>query len=460
MKIVIPLFFFLLTIISCTAQDYSLNARIKNGKLGKCYLAGFKDGKTELLDSITPTGEDIVFVMKKSYKPGVYRIILGQKNEEGFYNPSPAHFDFIFNSENIRLEADHNKLVGTMKVLSSKENEVFYAFLNKLYPYKDKFFLLGSLLDQYSQSDPFYAALSDEFINVQQNYSKDCSDLMQKYPKSLSASVLQSNLTPIIQPSIRGVHLKNFYKEHYFDLTSFADERLINSQVYTGKILEFLGFYGDPGLSSEEQESEYIKAVDIIMDKASINPRVYDFVLNYLIDGFDELKMEKVLVHLGENYVEGGCETDSKKLMEKRLEGYKKMAAGKNAPDIIMLDNKGKQVRLYDLKNEYVLVLFWASWCPHCTKMLPQIKKWYVSRPLDLEIFSVSIDTSRFEWEEALMMNNYPWINTCTFAGWDGKAAKDYNIYATPTMFLLDRERKIIAKPLTYREFKREIDKL
>jgi peroxiredoxin len=196
------------------------------------------------------------------------------------------------------------------------------------------------------------------------------------------------------------------------------------------------------------------------MDKASINSVIYDYVLNFLIDGFDKLKFESVLVHIANNYVEGGCETNSKKLMQKRLEGYQKMAIGKKVPDIIMLNENGKQFRLYELKNDYILVLFWASWCPHCTNMIPQLKKWYLTKSINLQVYAVSIDSSRFAWEENLMMNNYSWINTCTFAGWNDKAAKDYNLYATPTMFLLDREHKIIAKPMTFREFRKEVDKL
>ena len=75
-------------------------------------------------------------------------------------------------------------------------------------------------------------------------------------------------------------------------------------------------------------------------------------------------------------------------------------------------------------------------------------------------IFSVSIDTSRFDWEENLLLNNYPWISVCNLQGWEGKVASDYNIYATPTMFLIDRNRKILGKPLTFREFRRDVEKL
>ena len=41
----------------------------------------------------------------------------------------------------------------------------------------------------------------------------------------------------------------------------------------------------------------------------------------------------------------------------------------------------------------------------------------------------------------ALSMN---WINLSDLKGWEGDSAQDYFIYATPTMFLIDREKKLI----------------
>lgn len=89
-----------------------------------------------------------------------------------------------------------------------------------------------------------------------------------------------------------------------------------------------------------------------------------------------------------------------------------------------------------------------------------QLGKWYTDKNIDIEVFAVSIDSLKLSWEERVLMDNYPWINTFSGAGWDGKAPKDYNVYATPTLFLLDREHKIIAKPVTFREFKKEVEEL
>ncbi len=460
MKGIISLVFIFTLNFHLASQSFNLEAKVNFFSGQRAYLASSHEGKTILMDSSSVLDGVFLFKLNNNYKPGLYRVILGELNNSDLNIVDPEFFEFIFNNENIKLETSFNATLDSMKILKSDENEIYYAFLKFSKSYNKKFFHLKSLLDEYSTRDPFYVKLSGEFISIQQKNSQELIELVEKLPGSIAASIIKMNLLPLIHPSTSGHELFEFYKEHFFDLISFTDKRLLNSQIYDRKILEYLGFFNNASLTSSEQEKAYIFGVDKIMDKASVDPGIYDYVLNFLIIGFDKLKFESVLVHIAENYVEGGCETNSKKLLEKRLEGYQKMTIGKKVPDIIMLNENGTQVRLNDLKNDYVLVLFWASWCPHCTNLMPQMKKWFETKTINLQVYAVSIDSSRFDWEENLMMNNYPWINTCTFAGWNDKAAKEYNLYATPTMFLLDRERKIIAKPMTFREFRREIDKL
>ena len=67
---------------------------------------------------------------------------------------------------------------------------------------------------------------------------------------------------------------------------------------------------------------------------------------------------------------------------------------------------------------------------------------------------AVSIDDDNQKWQEALSAHHYPWINVSDLKGWDSQAAIDYNIYATPTMFLLDKNKKIVSKPITFDELK------
>jgi thiol-disulfide isomerase/thioredoxin len=116
---------------------------------------------------------------------------------------------------------------------------------------------------------------------------------------------------------------------------------------------------------------------------------------------------------------------------------------------------------LSEVDADYILVLFWATHCEHCMEMMAGLHEWYVEdRPENIEVFAVSIDTVAADWHQYSRVADPPWINTREPMGWEGKSAEDYNIYATPTMFLLDRERRIVARPFTLRELRREIRRL
>jgi len=101
-----------------------------------------------------------------------------------------------------------------------------------------------------------------------------------------------------------------------------------------------------------------------------------------------------------------------------------------------------------EIPTKYVLVVFWASWCPHCNEMLPKLKTVYekYSRS-DLEVVAISVDSKKQDWEDALKKNGFTWINYSELKGWDCSIAYDYGIRATPTMILIDRKRTVIAKP-------------
>jgi hypothetical protein len=85
--------------------------------------------------------------------------------------------------------------------------------------------------------------------------------------------------------------------------------------------------------------------------------------------------------------------------------------------------------------------------------MLPKAKALYETQsPKRYEVVAVSIDSSRAEWMQVVNEEKLNWINASELKGFDGKSADMYNIYATPTMFLLDRDKKIVSKPISYRE--------
>ncbi|OQA94294.1 MAG: Thiol-disulfide oxidoreductase ResA [Bacteroidetes bacterium ADurb.Bin217] len=119
---------------------------------------------------------------------------------------------------------------------------------------------------------------------------------------------------------------------------------------------------------------------------------------------------------------------------------------GSVAPDIVLLDETGKQVALSSLKGKVVLIDFWASWCRPCRQEIPNLKQAharYSSR--GFEIYSVSIDNDKNAWLQALSQENMPWITV-----YDAQKTYSslYNVTSIPNTLLIGKDGKIISKNL------------
>jgi thiol-disulfide isomerase/thioredoxin len=102
------------------------------------------------------------------------------------------------------------------------------------------------------------------------------------------------------------------------------------------------------------------------------------------------------------------------------------------------------------------LILFYASWCPHCKKNLPALVNLYNNqKKKKIEVVAVSIDTEKKDWVKVIREYKMNFINLSDLKGWDGKAAINYYIYATPTMFLIDNRMRVLSKPLTIDDVKK-----
>ena len=180
------------------------------------------------------------------------------------------------------------------------------------------------------------------------------------------------------------------------------------------------------------------------------------------------LDMETVQLYISDNYLDAACASDVAELVRSRMDGYKAMKIGSVAPDFVIRDWLGSTIQLSSLEHPYILVLFWASTCEHCREMLPRLHRWYVEeremdrkdRALDLEVVALSLDTLEANFQRYTEMLGPEWIHALDPRAWTGKIAADYFIYATPSLFLLDEELRIIARPRSFRQFLKAIEKL
>jgi len=190
-------------------------------------------------------------------------------------------------------------------------------------------------------------------------------------------------------------------------------------------------------------EEGFKKSVDTIMQKFSGNEETKKFALQYLQLGFKEIGQEKVLQYIDENYQElvAQCHDEAnKEAFETRMAGYAALKEGMKAPNITFANNSS----LYELESEQTLVVFWASWCPHCMEEMPKLQEWAKNNP-DTFVLAVSLDEDSAAIQESI--RNFPdMLHYCDLQKWNGKTVTDYFVVATPSLFLLDKEQKIIEK--------------
>ncbi len=447
-------FLLLIMILAGHAQNtHEITGTVAGLKEPKVYLASFYGEQVYVLDStiVKPDG-NFRFSYDESHLPGYYRIILKKDH----------YVDLILNKEHVSFRTDFDEPLDSLQILQSTENRIYYDFLEQAGKSRLKQDLLTTLIDYYPREDAFYPEIRDQYIAVQKQLERYADSLCRSFPALYVTRVIKAQKRPFLSADLTPEERIKYLRAHYWSSIDMTDTELIRSTVYTNLAIDYMSLYGNRQFNQEQLEAAFIEAVDVMLTVSMANEDVYRFMLEYLVKGFEKYHFDKVLDHISTTYaLQEGCENENiDNEVMKRLKNYQNLSVGKPAPGVSVPDTTGKMIDLQQFSNDYLLIIFWASWCPHCSELMPQLKEVYRKYRPHLEMLAISIDHDPEAYRKALKEGNYPWINACDLKGWGSKPAVDFNIYATPTMFLLDRQRNIIAKPIMLRELQNELIKV
>jgi len=443
------------------AQEYQACIEVRNLPAeASPVLLRIYNGNLFVVDSVPEhRGDSLIFQIPADTRTGMLKAILGNSPMQLFMRP-PVSIDFLFTHENIGLSVDFNHPDTTLQVTASEENRLYFDFLRTDASFLQKLALLEQVIVAYPDRDEFYQKAKEYYKKIQIQRDKQINQIAGKHTDSFAGKIIRNMKLPIDEATTSRAVRDSLLAENFLSKVDFSDTLLLYTNVYTDKVFRYIQLFMKRDASPRENEANCIRAIDKLVPLLDVNPTVQQHLLQFLINGFEEMKMEEVLAHISEHYLQqcGGTAD----IIKQRLEAYHKMAIGQIVPDFTVYDIDAAAVNLYSQLDPYTLLLFWHTGCSHCQQLMQELlkmEKQQLFSKHQIRIIGISIDESEEDWKKFTASYPLDWINTRE-AGFESQIASDYNLFATPTMFLLDENHKILAKPTTIEELRKDIGKI
>ena len=456
-------------IANAEAQNFTLDLKAPQYHTGIAYLTYYYGKNMNVEDSAAVSNDGTaVFQTKDQPLPGVYSIVFPGKK---------LSFDLLLDSSSkVSLFVKDTALLMQSTVVSgSKENILFQDY--------QKFVAEKAPLLEAERKAYFASKTGADSLKHQENYSQINKQLnsyrenvLKEHPESMLAALLRSMKDPEIlhrSPKTHQDSLENYryYKQHYWDDIAFNDARIIRTPFFLPRLERYFRQVSD------QNPDSLIREIDYLLLLSRTTPPMYKFLLNWFTDEYYNPKymgQDKVFVHLFEKYHSKGV---SNWLNEKQLKSISDRAymvmsnlIGDPAAPMKMTDINNKETQLYNLKAAFTVICFWDPTCGHCKHELPILdsiyqKKW---KKEGVKIFAVLTDNSvKDQWKKFISEHHLSdWTNVYESDAQKDAVAKSnkpsyrqlYDVIQTPTIYLLDDQKRIIAKKLTIEQLDDVID--
>lgn len=300
--------FIALSVFSVTgfAQTFKVEVQIKNQPAGNIIFGSVKGDDFTPIDSLSlkQSVGKIIFTFPENAHTGVYRIVFGLSAAAKILKEPPQQLDFIFDNENLVFDTDFKYPVENLKVIQSKENTIWFEFLARDKLIRQNIELLGKQIDQYWLKGDTASVIdmANEFNQLQMERDLMVVQTSQKNRGLFVSQMIKNLREPILDGYLTATERKLSFKKEFFKTLDFSNPALINSAVYTDNIFKYLVSYNSYEFTQKQRETEYIKALDIIVPNIKKNEQVYRFLMDYLVHGFNVLQMENVIGYMSKKY--------------------------------------------------------------------------------------------------------------------------------------------------------------
>lgn len=252
-------------------------------------------------------------------------------------NAPYQQLDFIFNNEDIHLLIDFESPEDSLKVIRSKENEVWYNFIKKEKALQKQLIIAEQELDNYQTKNDSQNTEKSivEFNRLQKERIDLINNAIKDNPGLFATKLIKMYGEPFRNGNLNRQQRDQLFKTTFFNELDFTDESLIKSSIYTEKVFKYLMSYAQKGLTREQQEQEFKNAIDVIVSHTNQNEKVYELILDYLISGFEQIRLDNLITYIADQYSGTTCQTDEITTLERKLL-QQNMKIGMVVPDFTL----------------------------------------------------------------------------------------------------------------------------
>ncbi len=498
MKKLILALLFLCFINSVKAQNsYDIKINLKNCKDTLAYLTFYQFDKNMIVDTCTQIKNGrIIFSGKKKLDKGIYSLI-GQGKS--------IYFDFFIDDKTQKLEINSDEIFNFRAALTctnSKLENDFFKYIQYFDVQKNEFdaHLLKTKGMNKKDSIAFVSG-KQKIINENiENYENefviknkgtfigDALNLkIEKYLKDIPKA---SNGRP------DSIAVYNYYKKHYWDNVDFKEDGLVRTPFFAGRLKRYF-----ESVVVRHPDSVSVE-IDRIMKQTVEGSLMFKLLLAHFVSTYETSKVmgfDKVFVHIVDNYFKTGKAKDLynddnivKNIIDRAailrplligeiapelpmipIESHDKIAkmgfeTAKTSEEVTKLFYANTQeiertfLKLHSIKAEYLLLVFWDVDCSHCKVEIPKLIEIYhqlQKEKKDVKVFCVYTQQEFEAYQKYVTEKNLDWINVYDGVHYNNLKDK-YDIYSTPVIYILDKNKRIKAKRIDVDQIKPILDVL
>ena len=432
------------------SQGYKIDVDFEASDNEAIYMGYYLNGNTYVMDTANTADGKYLFEGDEPLEKGMYFLA----------KATTLLFDFVIGEDQIfELRAKQNAPSLT-KVIGDLDNELFFENMRFNQQMSEEAAPFIETVQDSASNEEAQQQAREAILAMNQKASDYQGEVITKHPSSVLATLFRSGKQVEFPAELAEVsdvdgQMKKlyYYRNHYWDHFDLGNPMLLRlpRSVFKEKVDDYLDNLTNPLPDSIKA------AADFLIGQAKKNETTYQTLVWHLTTKYQTsniMGMDKIYVHLVDTYFLTGemdfwANDQLKKNLKEKADQHRNSLIGMTAPNLVLQDLAAQPKALHDLSNDYTVIYFYDPDCGHCKKETPVLKDFYETTSFDVGVYTVSADSSMAKTMDYIAESGHQeWMNTNGTKTFGINYLDVYDAFTTPTIFLLNKEKVIIAKKI------------